>query len=398
MFSPLQPVFSQGTFRIVAFLMNQVLEFFRGLFSTSEWPPRWQCGYWSDFHGWLYIISELLIWVAYFLIPLIILNYLSKKNTALKFNKAYVYFAAFILLCGSTHFFDAVMFWVPMYRLNALLRFFTAIVSLATVYHLIKILPEAFRQKTSVELEHEIHRREIAEMQLAASNKRLEEANKNLEAFAHVASHDLQEPLRKISTYTSMLVSKNETVLDDKSKELANKAISSAARLQTMVKNVLTLSTIDKDVSFAPVQLRPVMDTAIDDLEIKIAEKNAIITVGELPEVMGHKAYLTQLFFNLISNAIKFSKERPQVEITAAQNNGRHTIYVKDNGIGIEPENQERIFIAFQRLHAKSEYEGSGIGLAICQRIADIHNATIRVDSTPGVGTVIAVEFPPANA
>ena len=132
--------------------MDEIKDFFSGLFDTSLWSARWQCGYWSDFHGWLYIVSELLIWIAYFLIPLIILNYFLKKKTSLRFNKAYIYFAAFILLCGSTHFLDALMFWVPMYRLNALVRIVTAMVSLATVYHLIKILPEAFQQKTNVEL------------------------------------------------------------------------------------------------------------------------------------------------------------------------------------------------------------------------------------------------------
>src|SRR5688572_18985638 len=109
--------------------MNQLTEFFENFFSTSEWPPRWNCGRWTDFHGWLYIISDLLIWTAYFLIPLIILNYLNKKKTTLHFNTAYIYFAPFILLCGATHFMHAIMFWVPMYRVNAMVRFTTAMVS-----------------------------------------------------------------------------------------------------------------------------------------------------------------------------------------------------------------------------------------------------------------------------
>src|SRR5688500_13756655 len=112
--------------------MQELKEFFSGLFSTSEWPPRWICGYWYDFHGWLYIISELMVWTAYFLIPLLIINYVYKKQTGIKFKKVYFLFASFILLCGSTHFFDALMFWVPMYRFNALLRLVTGIVSLAT--------------------------------------------------------------------------------------------------------------------------------------------------------------------------------------------------------------------------------------------------------------------------
>src|SRR5450432_1534964 len=114
--------------------MHQVIEFFRGLFDTDKWPPRWQCGSWTSFHGWLYILSDLTIWVAYFLIPIIILNYLGRKKNGIKFQKVYLLFAAFILLCGTTHLLYAMMFWIPMYRLNALVRFFTGVISMSTVY------------------------------------------------------------------------------------------------------------------------------------------------------------------------------------------------------------------------------------------------------------------------
>ncbi|HEX8357349.1 MAG TPA: two-component sensor histidine kinase, partial [Segetibacter sp.] len=99
--------------------MKQIIEFFKGFFDTNKWPARWNCGYWSDFHGWLYIVSDLMVWLAYFLIPVIILKYFLKKRSGIKFHGIYILFAAFILLCGSTHFLDAVMFWLPMYRFNA---------------------------------------------------------------------------------------------------------------------------------------------------------------------------------------------------------------------------------------------------------------------------------------
>ena len=320
--------------------MEELKEFFSGLFSTSEWPPRWKCGYWSDFHGWLYIISELMVWTAYFLIPLIIINYVYKKQTGIKFKKVYFLFASFILLCGSTHFFDALMFWVPMYRFNALLRLTTGIVSLATVYHLVKILPDAFKQKTNLELEAEIAKREIAEHKLA-------EANKSLEAFAYIASHDLQEPLRKINTFSGMLFERNEAMFDEKSKEQAKKIQSAASRMQTMIRDVLMLSTIDEAAELEAVDPAIAIQNAIDDLEIPILEKGAQITLQPLPAVIGNEPYLTQLFLNLLSNALKFTTTQPVINITGTKVADKVHIQISDNGIGMEEADTERIFFSF---------------------------------------------------
>ncbi|WP_428660336.1 sensor histidine kinase [Runella sp.] len=369
--------------------MNQVVDFFKGLFSTDLWPPRWYCGEWSDFHGWLYITSDLMIWLAYFLIPVIILRYFTGKKDVIKFTRVYLLFATFILLCGSTHFIDAMMFWVPMYRLNALVRLATGIVSLFTVYHLFKILPQAFKQKTNVELENEIAKRIEAERKLA-------EANSNLEAFAYVASHDLQEPLRKIRTFTSMLYRNNVQTLDDENKELADKIMVSSARMQTMIQDVLTLSTIQVNDDFSEVNLNEAIEISLEDMEIKIAEKKAVISVATLPKVKGNKEYLAQLFMNLLSNSIKFSKNVPFVTITGLVKADKVLIYVRDNGIGMSAEHIDKIFFAFQRLHSRAEYEGSGIGLAICKRIVELHTGRIRVESTLGEGTTFIIELPKA--
>src|SRR5260221_6905523 len=117
--------------------MGQFINFFKNLFDASDWPPRWHCGKWSEFHGWLYIISDLLIWSAYFAIPVIIIRYITRKQHA-RFLKIYFLFAAFILACGATHFLDALAFWLPVYRLNALIRFATGVLSWVTVFHLIR--------------------------------------------------------------------------------------------------------------------------------------------------------------------------------------------------------------------------------------------------------------------
>jgi two-component system, chemotaxis family, sensor kinase Cph1 len=369
--------------------MKEIIEFFEGLFRYDLWPARWYCGYWSDFHGWLYIASELMVWTAYFLIPLIILNYFSRKGTSIRFRKVYLLFATFILLCGATHFIDALMFWIPMYRFNAVVRLATGIVSLFTVYHLFKVLPDLFKQKTNVELEREIFRRLEAE-------KKLEEVNQGLAAFAYVASHDLQEPVRKMNTYLDLLSERNAAHFDEKSRWYADRLSASAHRMQNLIKDVLTLSSLPEHTVLEPVRTNAIVQKAIDDLELPLAEKGARLQVDPLPDVYGHAAYLTQLFYNLVGNAIKFTVRAPEVHISGERIGDDVFIRIRDNGIGIDKENQQRIFGAFQRLHAKSEYEGTGIGLAIVKRIVEIHRGEIAVESTVGEGTSFILKLPGA--
>ncbi|MDO6433371.1 PAS domain S-box protein [Flavitalea sp. BT771] len=145
-------------------MFRQIADFFTRLFDDTDWPPKWHCGRWTEFHGWLYIVSDLLIWAAYFSIPLAIIRYISKKQ-GLPFLKLYFLFAAFILACGSTHFLDAIAFWIPMYRLNALVRLITGVLSWITVFSVVKLLPQAFSLRSPQELEAEITQRKLAEEQ-----------------------------------------------------------------------------------------------------------------------------------------------------------------------------------------------------------------------------------------
>lgn len=363
------------------------MDFFKGLFATNKWPGRWHCGQWSDFQGWLYIISDLMTWLAYFLIPVLILNYFKSKQGGIGFKKVYLLFASFILLCGTTHFFDVVMFWIPMYRLNALIRFVTGVVSLFTVYHLYKILPEALRQKTNRELQKEIARREEAESELM-------EANNNLSSFAHVASHDLQEPLRKISTFSTRLYELNQASLDEKSKDYFQKVINSSQRMQTMITELLALSSLNMEVRFKNVSLNKVILSAMQDLEVKIQERNTIINIATLPDVNGNEDYLCRLFLNLLTNAIKFSTGTPVIDLTGEYKSNSVFIYVKDHGIGMRKEDTEKLFKPFVKLHPKNEYEGSGLGLSICKKIVEIHHGSISIESEPGIGTTFIIELP----
>lgn len=363
--------------------MNSVIP---DLFETDLWPARWHCGYWSDLHGWTYIASDMLIWLAYFAIPVIILAYTWQKKYELRHTRTYFLFAAFILLCGATHLLDATMFWIPAYRLNTLVRALTGIVSILTVWHLIRILPSAFRERTILALEREVQKRIETEKQLAM-------ANEGLRTFAYMASHDLQEPLRKILMYTSKINEKSAG-LDDDLKFLVGKARLATERMSDIIQGILSLSSITQERPFDYVDLREVFKIALADLEIRIREKNAVIRIANNTLVYGNRDYLVQLFTNLLSNAIKFTSTTPEITVDSATKNDQVLISVTDNGIGMRQEDLTKIFNAFERLHPRSEFEGSGIGLAICKRIVEIHHGTIWVKSEVGIGTTFTVALP----
>ncbi|MDN3655312.1 PAS domain-containing protein [Ferruginibacter paludis] len=150
--------------------MQQIVDFFTNLFDSSDWPPRWHCGKWTEFHGWLYIISDLMIWSAYFALPIVIIRYISRKKN-IRFARLYFLFAAFILACGATHFLDAVIFWIPVYRLSALVRFITGAISWLTVFYVVKYLPVIFSLRSQSALEAEIEERKKTELALKKSRK-----------------------------------------------------------------------------------------------------------------------------------------------------------------------------------------------------------------------------------
>lgn len=158
--------------------MQEVLNFFKNLFEYRDFRPFWQCGNWTDFHGWFYIVSDLLVWSAYFVMPLLILSYALKKGKSIRFNSLYFLFAAFIMVCGATFFIDALMFWMPLYRFSAFMRFVTAVVSWVTVFYVVRNMPVLFSFRSGAEMQVEIRNRIEAETELKQKNEQLQEAEK----------------------------------------------------------------------------------------------------------------------------------------------------------------------------------------------------------------------------
>lgn len=232
--------------------------------------------------------------------------------------------------------------------------------------------------------------RQLIQKNLQEQTKELEQKNQELEQFAYVASHDLQEPLRMVSSYTQLLQSRYKDKLDDGADEFISYAIEGASRMQNLINDLLFYSRVGrKEMSFEKINLSIVLQLVMRNLAILIEETDAEIIFNHLPFVNADASQMVQLFQNLISNAIKFRKkdERSRIEINYQETDKFFVICVKDNGIGLGMEYKDRIFQIFQRLHTRDKYPGTGIGLAICKKIVERHGGEIWVESELGYGT-----------
>lgn len=241
------------------------------------------------------------------------------------------------------------------------------------------------------------HKRARSALQKYATE--LERSNQELQQFAYVASHDLQEPLRMITSYLSLLESRYKGKLDEDADEFIHYAVDGAIRMKQLIKDLLEYSRVGTHGHpFKKTDSQKVLDKTLQNLEVAILENNVSITHGRLPRVVGDEMQISQLFQNLISNAIKFrSNQLPQIHVGARRKNGQWVFSVKDNGIGIEKEYANRIFVIFQRLHSATKYPGTGIGLALCKKIVERHGGRIWFDSVLGEGSVFHFTLPTKN-
>ncbi len=238
---------------------------------------------------------------------------------------------------------------------------------------------------------------------LALSRKALEESiaelarsNADLQQFAYVASHDLKEPLRMVASYTQLLARRYKGKLDSDADEFIRYAVDGANRMQWLINDLLAYSRVTvQDKVFEEVDCNSVLEEVLSDIRVAVEESRAVVTRDPLPTVMADRVQLGQLFQNLIGNAIKFhGKEPPQVHVSAERRPTEWLFSVRDNGVGLDPEYAERIFVIFQRLHNREEYPGTGIGLAICKKIVERHGGRIWVVSQTGRGATFHFTLP----
>ncbi len=259
-------------------------------------------------------------------------------------------------------------------QLVQLAKFFTATFELQYVYEDLRRLTGALRQAT----------------------RELQRSNAELEQFAYVASHDLQEPLRMVTSYLQLLERRYKANLDQDASDFIAFAVDGAARMQTLIQDLLTYSRVGtRGASFEPTDCPGVLHQVLQNLEVAIAESDAEVSSGPLPSLPADTSQLAQLLQNLVGNAIKFRGDSPpRIRVEAEPRSDHWLFSVRDNGIGIDPQYSDRIFQVFQRLHGIGQYPGTGIGLAVCKKIVERHQGSIWVESQAGAGATFFFTIP----
>lgn len=229
------------------------------------------------------------------------------------------------------------------------------------------------------------------------TEQRLRESNAELEEYASVASHDLQAPLQKIESFAELIIEDYGNQLDKTGAHYLDVIRSSAVRMRRLIRDILALSRLEAgDIEFQTVDLNEVLADVKDLLSRMLIDRGAILNVGSLPTVRGDSTRLVQLFQNLIGNAVKFNREQPPIIDVGMENDpfGNPWIFIRDNGIGMKQQDVDRVFLPFKRLHSNQEFEGTGIGLALCRKIVRQHEGTINIDSELGKGSTFWIQFP----
>ncbi|QBM18371.1 adaptive-response sensory-kinase SasA [Marinobacter sp. JH2] len=423
----------------------------KAMADTGSLLPEWldmtfmghgHCYLWRSDLLALHAISDTLIAAAYFTIPLALYVLLHKRKD-IEFEWMFLLFALFIFCCGVTHLMAVYNIWNGAYYLSGFLKALTAVVSLITAALVWPLIPRALAlprpaelqaanmglqseivRRTEIEqnlekarfdlegqieeltrtkqrLEEEIEQRRRLEKQQQHQTRALERSNEDLEQFAFIASHDLREPLRKLMAFTQMLMTGKYGEFNEKGEQFVRYIREAAERMDALLNSLLSYSRISSsDEGHGELSLQQVVEDATRDLQLRIEESQATIKVGDLCWVRGDPAQLRQLMQNLIGNSLKYCPpETPLViEITARPSMlpGRCEVTVTDNGIGFDGAYKDQIFDVFKRLHGRGEYEGTGMGLAICRKIVERHGGSIIAESEEGKGARFRFDLPQA--
>lgn len=392
-------------------MMRTILDFLSQLFNTEGFPPRWFCGTgWQPFTGWFMITADLLVFAAYLSIPLLLLFFVSRKKEVV-FPKIFWLFAAFIFACGVSHLMDAIMFWWPAYRFNALERFITGLISWATVFALIPVIPQALQLKSPLALEKEVEERKKAEEQLRTLNANLEHmvaqrtrdldekawqleaANRELEAFSYSVSHDLKSPLRKIEQFSELIQQQSLEQVSDDLRIYLDRISANAGQMRTLIEDLLRFSRVaNAELVRETIDLSAMAQQILVDLLESDPNRQVEISVQPGVKCVGDYALVHVVLENLLNNAWKYTSKTKYacIEFSSRPLEGQTAYFVKDNGAGFDMRSVDRIFKPFQRLHHVREFPGSGIGLANVQRVVSRHGGRVWACGEVGKGATFA--------
>lgn len=373
--------------------MDTVFEFFRKLFWTESWPPRWYCGEWTDFHGWLYIFSNLAIWAAYFAIPLVMLYFVFKRKDEIPFIRIFWLFILFILACGSTHLADAMLFYYPAYRLSGLILFICALVSWAAVIGLARVMPEAIQLKSPVQLEKIINKRTRKLKELSDD---LAHQNEQLTSFTDITSHNLRSPAANLVSLTNLYEDEDDP---EKKEEYFQLFKEESRNMLTTLEDLYEVVKVKKNLEIKREQLdfEQVFKKVLGNISTQIENSDAKIEYDftDCPKINYPPAYLESIFLNFLTNSIKYRSPEGKPEIflkTREQKNGDIVLTCKDNGRGIDLDRfGEKLFKLHQTFHGNQD--GRGVGLYLTKTQVESLGGSIFAESEPGKGAKFIVYF-----
>lgn len=373
--------------------MGEIFDFIINLFQAESWPARWVCGQWTSFHGWLYIVSSVLIAAAYLTIPSY-LYVVVKKRGDFPFQKIIWLFILFITACGLTHLMDASIFWYPAYRLSAFLLLITAIVSWITVYGMMRYVPQLLQMRSPKEMANIIKERTA---ELETSNKSLQKLNHDLDNYVYAASHNLKSPITNMEGLLTLIQEEIESGnLPDK--VLLDNMQNSMQRVRNTIQTLTDVIQLEKNPydDVETIDLSVILNEITSEMNVLIQQKKVNIhTDFKIPSLEYSVAGIKNIFHNLLSNSIKYAhpERNAEIYIRSYKNaEGKTCISVKDNGLGIDLEkNGHNIFKLFKRFHA--QIEGSGIGLYSIKQLIERKNGTIQVSSKHNEGTTFTITF-----
>lgn len=367
--------------------------------------PHGYCFSWQRDLLLLHVLSDTLIALSYFTIPITLWVFV-RKRADLGFRSAFVMFGVFIMACGVTHVMDVWTLWNPDFWLDGWIRAFTALVSLATAILLWRLIPLALAlpspdslRRANEELRAEIERRQQSEAQLQAMNERMRLQIEELEAVSYAIAHDVRGPLRHIDGFARVLGDRLG-VIDTEPASLSylQRIRASVRHLSDIVEGLLAFSRASRaEMHLERCDTRALVDDVLEELAPDLDGRELDISIGELPRIRADRALMFQVFYNLIANAVKYTRGRNPARIRIEcerDNDGQYTFQVRDNGAGFDMKYAGKLFGVFQRLHHAAEFEGTGIGLANVKRIVDRHGGRIWAEAVPGQGASFHFTLP----
>ena len=371
--------------------MNSLTDYF----SSENFMPHGHCYLWEPALLWLHVVSDTLIALAYFTIP-VTLIYFVKRRTDLQFHWMFTFFAIFILACGVSHVMEIWTVWHPDYWLAGLIKAITAIASIPTAYLLAKLMPLALAlpspaalAASNAQLRIEIDDRVRIEQLLGQKNLELAALNEELRAFSYSVSHDLRAPLRSMDGFSLALLEDYDTQLDTNGKDALQRIRLASQRMGRLIDDLLRLSQVGRtEFQNGHLDLTALCTGIAALLEQEAPDRQVQWQIQDHMQIWGDRALLQVALQNLIENAWKFTgkTENPQIRIGTIEQAEKTIYFIADNGAGFDMANKEKIFGTFQRLHLASDFPGTGIGLALVQRVVQRHHGRIWAEASVGQG------------